>query len=98
LQSVALAKPPTEVAVPPVTISLTGITTILGSPEVLFKTSSAAKNGGPLANEFYTLGEGRTKDDIEVVSIDAKDGLVIFRNHGVIQMVEFAKNSAVASR
>jgi hypothetical protein len=98
LQSITPTKLPVEVVVPPVTISLIGFTTILSSPEVLFKTSSAAKLGGRPENEFYTLGEGEMKNDIEVVSIDAKNVSVTFRNHGILQTVQIANNSTVALR
>jgi hypothetical protein len=98
LQSIVPAKSPVKDASPPVTISLTGFTTILGPPEVLFKTSSVVRMGGPPKNESYILGEGETKDDIEVVSIDTKNVSVTFRNHGVLQTVQLANNSVVASR
>lgn len=98
LQPIVPAKFPVEVVVPSVTISLTGIMTILGSPEALFKTSSAAKTGGSPKNEFYTLGGGETQNDIEVMSIDTKNEQVVFRNHGVIQTIKLTNNSVVASR
>lgn len=98
LQPIVLANPAVKADVPSVTISLTGIMTILGSPEALFKTSSAAKTGRSSEKEFYTLGGGETQDDIEVVSIDTKNEQVVFRNHGVVQTIKLANNGVVASR
>lgn len=79
-----------EPAKPPPKISLTGFTTILGSPEVLFRVSNSIGATSPV-DKFYTLGEGETKDDVRVVQIDARHGFVTFNNHGVIQKIPFGE-------
>lgn len=82
-----------EPAKPPPKISLTGITTILGSPEVLFKVSNSTG-----ADKFYALGEGETRDGVKVVQIDARHGMAIFNNHGVIQKIPLAESRHPSSR
>jgi hypothetical protein len=95
LQPIILSQSPAQPAPPPAKISLTGITTILGSPAALFKVSNPAGPHGP-SEKFYTLAEGEIKDDVEVVQID-KGGLVIFNNHGIIQKISFANSIASTS-
>jgi hypothetical protein len=75
--------PPDESSLPK--ISPNGITDILGSLQVLFKVSSAARPGQPIKEESYILSEGQRQDDIEVVKIDEKAGTVTFKNHGTVQ-------------
>jgi len=66
-------------------ITLTGITTILGPLQVLFKTFGGGSPGVPIKDKFYDLAEGQTQDEIEVSRIDPKNELVTFNNHGVVQ-------------
>lgn len=71
---------------PPPKITPNGITDILGELQVLFKVASAPKPGSPPpADESYILSEGQRQDDIEVVKIDEKNGIVTFNNHGETQ-------------
>jgi hypothetical protein len=83
--------PPTPVdpsaasSTPPPKITLNGITDILGQMQALFKAAATAKPGKPAGDESYILSEGQRQDDIEVVKIDEKAGIVTFNNHGETQ-------------
>jgi hypothetical protein len=66
---------------PPVKVVPNGIMTIFGQLQVLFKVP--AKPGGKDAD--YILSEGQSQDEIEVVKINEKDGIVTFNNHGIVQ-------------
>lgn len=61
-----------------------GIYSVFGYWKAMFKV--AAKPGGqPAKDQFYSLSEGQAQDDIEVVRIDNKNGIVTFKNHGFEQ-------------
>lgn len=66
-------------------ITPNGITTLFGQPEVLFKTSGGGQTGHPAKDNYYILTEGEVQDDIEVTHVDAKAGIVTFKNHNVVQ-------------
>jgi hypothetical protein len=66
---------------PPVKITPNGIMTIFGRLQVLFKTAGGA--GGK--EQSYILTEGQRQDDIEIVKINEKAGIITFNNHGVMQ-------------
>jgi len=67
-------------------ITPTGIMTVFGHSQVLFKVAgAAAKPGQPAKDEFYILSQGQRQDDIEVTKIDEKNSLVTFDNHGITQ-------------
>jgi len=72
---------------PPVKITANGIMSIFGKLQVLFKTSGGgpAKPGQPAKDQSYVLSIGQRQDDIEVIKIDEKNGLVTFNNHGLMQ-------------
>jgi hypothetical protein len=91
LNAISLAQSPVLSPAPLARISLTGITTILGAPDVLFKVSNPAEPGKQ--GKSYILEGGQIQDDVEVISIDAKGGSVVFRNHGVIQKISFESGS-----
>jgi hypothetical protein len=76
---------------PPPKISLTGITTIFGPSEALYKVAGHGQPGQPpVAEESYILSEGQSQDDVTVEHIDVKKGLVTFINHGVTQDILLA--------
>jgi len=87
LSAISLPQPPAQPSKLLAKISLTGITTILGPPNALFKVSNPVEPGKP--EKSYMLREGQFQDDVEVMSINAKGGSVVFRNHGVIQKISF---------
>ena len=80
---------------PPSKITPTGIMSIFGHLQVLFKV--APKAGQPGAKEeFYILSAGQRQDEIEVIQIDEKNSLVTFNNHGTVQELPLAKANAPA--
>jgi len=67
-------------------ITPTGIMTVFGHSQVLFKVAPVAGKPGPGAKEdYYILSQGQAQDEIEVIKIDEKNGLVTFDNHGNTQ-------------
>jgi hypothetical protein len=72
-------------APPPPKITLTGITTIFGPAEALYKVAGVVKPGQPPQDESYILQEGQGEDGVEVVHIDVDNGKVTFNNNGVMQ-------------
>lgn len=68
---------------PPVKIMPNGIMNVFGKLQVLFKVAGKA----PGKDDAYMLTEGQGKDDIEVIKIDEKAGMVTFNNHGVMQVL-----------
>jgi hypothetical protein len=75
---------------PPVKITPNGIMSILGQVQVLFKVAGKT----PGKEDSYILSEGQRQDDIEVVKIDEKNGVVTFNNHGLEQILPLAAASA----
>lgn len=74
--------PPAE---PPPKITPNGIMTLFGKVQVLFKVANKPPAGQPAKEDSYVMGEGERQDEIEVVKIDGKAGLVTFNNHGTVQ-------------
>jgi hypothetical protein len=81
-------------AAPPVKITLTGITTILGNKRALMRAQIPARPPEPAKEESYMLAEGQRDGDIEVLTIDEKAGTVKVSNHGVPETLDFANNGA----
>ncbi len=71
-----------------------GIMSIFGRLQVLFKVAIPAKAEQPAKDEAYILSEGQRQDEIEVVQIDEKAGLVTFNNHGTVQELALVKAAA----
>jgi hypothetical protein len=70
-------------------ITLKGIMSIMGQAQALFNIPP--KPGLPGAKETsYILSEGQQQDEIEVLHINEKAGMVTFNNHGVTQEVPLA--------
>ncbi len=84
-------------ATPPPKITPNGITDILGQLQVLFKVASPAKAGKPAGDDDYILSEGERQDDIEVIKIDEKAGVVTFNNHGETQELPLIAATSTAS-
>jgi hypothetical protein len=72
---------------PPPKITLTGITTIFGPAEALFKVAGVKREGKPPQDESYIFTEGESQDDVEVTAIDTVKNVVTFNNHGVVQQI-----------
>jgi hypothetical protein len=83
---------PNDAPAPPVKITPNGIMTIFGHLQVLFKTA-----GGPGKEQSYILTEGQRQDDIEVVKINEKAGIVTFNNHGLIQELPLVSTPAAST-
>jgi hypothetical protein len=87
---------PATPADPPPKITLNGIISIFNHQlQVLFKV--APKAGQPGAKEeSYILSVGQRQDEIEVIQIDEKGGLVTFNNHGTVQELPLVKANVTA--
>jgi hypothetical protein len=81
-------------AIPPPKITPNGIMSIFGQLQVLFKVANPPKAGKPAADDDYILSEGERQDDIEVVKIDEKAGVVTFNNHGQTQELPLVVGTA----
>jgi hypothetical protein len=95
--------PPTAVAPVPaaVTFKLLGISTILNRKQVLLKIKTAARPPEPAKEQSYRWSEGMGEDDIEVLAIDAANGIVTIKSHGEtlppLTMKEDAEKPAVGA-
>jgi hypothetical protein len=63
----------------------------------LFKVANPGKSGKPAADDDYILSEGQRQDDIEVVKIDEKAGVVTFNNHGQTQALPLVAATATST-
>lgn len=79
---------------PPPKITLTGITTIFGPKEALFKVAGVVRGNGRPQDEYYTFTEGEEQDDVEVTKIDTNKMIVSFINHDVPQDIPLADGVA----
>jgi len=70
---------------PPPKITPNGLMSIFGQSQVLFKVAAPAEAGQPPGDESYLMSVGDQKDDIEVIRIDEKAGIITFNNHCKIQ-------------
>ncbi len=78
--------PPPPQGPPPPKITLTGITTIFGSPQALFKVAGVVRDGRP-QDESYIFTEGEEQDEVKVTKIDVPKQIVTFENHGQEQTI-----------
>jgi hypothetical protein len=70
---------------PPPKITPNGLMSIFGQPQVLFKVATPPEAGQSSNDKSYVMSVGDRKDDIEVIRIDEKAGVITFDNHGRIQ-------------
>jgi hypothetical protein len=70
---------------PPPKITLTGIMTIFGPAEALFKVAGVVREHGQPHDESYIFTEGEMQDEVQVARIDTNKMVVSFINHGVQQ-------------
>jgi hypothetical protein len=85
---------PAPTGPPPPKITLTGITTIFGPAEALFKVAGVVRGNGRPQDESYIFTEGEQQDDVEVTRIDTNKMIVSFMNHGVQQEVPLSDGVA----
>jgi hypothetical protein len=78
----------------PSTITLTGITTILGNKRALLKVAIPARPPEPAKDENYMLTEGQRDGNVEVLEINERTGSVKVSNAGEISTLTFDKNGA----
>jgi hypothetical protein len=90
---VPVLPPPPAPADPPPKITPNGILSIFGHSQVLFK-AAVAKPGQAAKDESYNLSEGQSEDEIEVIRIDEKNGIVTFNNHGTTQELPLVPGAA----
>jgi hypothetical protein len=91
LTPIPIDDPNSQPPVSSVKITPNGIMTIFGRLQVLFKTA-----GGPgVKEQSYILTESQRQDDIEVVKINEKAGIVTFNNHGIRQELPLANAPAM---
>ena len=90
----AKIEPPVIAANPPPKITPNGIMDVFGHLQVLFKAADPGKPGQPPKDNSYILSEGQRQDDIEVMKINEKAGLVTFNNHGTVQELPLASTAA----
>ena len=74
-------------------ITPTGIISIFGQAQVLFKVASKTDK-----EISYIFAEGQEKIGIKVIKIDEEKGLVTFDNHGLIQTIALGGAPAVELR
>ena len=82
--------------VPPPKITPNGLMSIFGQSQVLFKVAAPPEAGQPPRDESYVMSVGDRKDDIEVIRIDEKAGIITFNNHGRIQELPLVSAASLA--
>lgn len=88
------AKEPVRVpkpVTPMLTVTLTGITTILNGKRALLKVEFPAIPPKPASVKSYVLAEGQKSGPIEVLEIDEKSSVVKLNNSGTIMAITFPK-------
>lgn len=78
---------------PPPKVTLTGILATLTGTNALMKVQLPAKPGKPAEEQSLMMREGERNGEIEVVSIDAKEGLVRLTNYGTFMVVAFDRDA-----
>ena len=73
-------KPPTLPVEPLSKITPTGVISIFGKAQVLYKVAGKADK-----EASYIFAEGQEEAGVKVIKIDEEKGLVTFNNHGLIQ-------------
>jgi hypothetical protein len=84
--------PPKDDRPPPPKIYMTGITTLFNKKLVLLKVTLPAKPGTKAEEEAYTLGENERQGEIQVLSIDEKNGIVKVDDYGMITNLNWTDN------
>src|ERR1051326_5225981 len=87
------AQPPTNLPTPAPKVFLTGITTILGRPQALFKVQVPARPGQPATEQSYILTEGQKEGELEVLKIDDIGGTVEVNNYGTTTTLDINRDS-----
>jgi hypothetical protein len=81
---------------PPPKITPNGLMSIFGQSQVLFKVAAPPEAGQPPGEESYVMSVGDRRDEIEVIGIDEKAGIITFNNHGKIQELPLVSVASLA--
>jgi hypothetical protein len=87
--------PPAKAEPPPLPkITLTGITTVTGVARALFQMPSTPGKspGGPGGERYFNLKMGEREDEVEVLRIDERAGIVVVAYSGTVIDLKFEKN------
>ncbi len=82
---------------PPPKITLKGIMSANGNSQALYTVAGTGKPGQSSKDQSYILSEGQGQDDVEVMHINDKAGLVTFNNHGTVQDIPLANAPAIGT-
>jgi hypothetical protein len=74
-------------------IKLQGISTILGRKQVIMKVKTVARPQEPAKDQSVMLGEGEREGDVEVLEINAIEGIVKVNNGSTPLTLTMADNS-----
>lgn len=86
------APPPTPQPAALPKLTLTGITTILGTKQALFKVVPPPRPGEAQKEESYILAEGQKEGILEVVAIDEDQGRVRVKNSGTLVVLDIDRD------
>ena len=75
----------------PPQITLVGITTILGRPQVLFNVAGIPAPGITVSETSHNFGVGEAESNVKVIEISADGNSVTFDNNGTIPSFTTAK-------
>jgi len=89
--------PPPVVADPPPKITINGMMTLFGKPQVLLKFTPKAPPGQPTKDVSLVLGEGERDQGVEVTKIDMKGHSASFLNQGVAQDVALSDTAKITA-
>jgi hypothetical protein len=81
---------------PPPKITPNGLMSIFGQSQVLFKVAAPLEAGQQRSDESFVMSVRDRKDDIEVIKIDDKAGIITFNNHGRIQELPLVSVASLA--
>jgi len=82
---VVVPPPAPEAPLPQVTVN--GIMTVFGRPQVLFKMSIPATPGTKAGELYFVLGEGEQEEGVTIIKINTVTGMVTFDNQGTLQQI-----------
>src|SRR5256885_12530737 len=83
---------PPEAPKPPVNITLTGITTVLGKKRCFITVTTSPKPGAPAAPTSMMLTEDQRDGEIEISHIDPEKGVVGLKQGGSPVTISFKEN------
>jgi hypothetical protein len=85
---IVVPPPAPETPLPQVTVN--GIMTVFGRPQVLFKMTIPASPGTKARELYFVLGEGELEEGVTISKINITTGIVTFNNQGTLQQIPLA--------